>query len=112
MNLVETRTSDYSERTKLNVGDSDATLIVARAGLTGGTKLTREFVTALGKPFHCVDLKSKDVSLAVSIAQDWLKSIDCEILNIAGLRASEDSEIYKKASVFFSELFNNFYPAA
>src|SRR5688572_12994856 len=39
--LTETKTSKYRERTERNVLDSDGTLILFRALLSGGTELTR-----------------------------------------------------------------------
>src|SRR5262245_56015878 len=50
-NLRETASAEYGERTRQNVLDSDATLIVVRDyRLTGGTALTRDVVIELNRP--------------------------------------------------------------
>src|SRR5215207_7650617 len=49
--LRETPSSHYSQRTKWNVRDSDATVVFSiKARLTGGTRLTFELARQLGKP--------------------------------------------------------------
>ncbi len=104
-NLKETGTTDYGERTERNVLDSDATLIISQGALRGGSGLTKKFSLKFRKPFFHADLASKELALAATGANDWMKSVDCEILNVAGPRASEDAEIYDKTFEFLTELF-------
>lgn len=54
--LRETQTDQYAERTRLNVLDSDATLIISRGPLTGGSLLTLQCAEAAGKPCVHIDL--------------------------------------------------------
>lgn len=104
-NLTETATSDYVERTELNVRHSDATLILSHGPLTDGSLLTRKFAEKYGKPFLHIDFELLSMNTAVEKASNWLDSIDCQNLNIAGPRSSADPRIYRKTEQFLRKLF-------
>jgi len=57
--LRETEFEGYSKRTKLNVQDSDGTLLFTRQRPSGGTKLTLQYAQRIGKPFKVVYLGKK-----------------------------------------------------
>ena len=86
--LRETPSADPAERTRLNVRDSHATLIVgARPGLSRGTDLTVETAARLGRPYLLVD--------DADAVRDWLASLGGELtLNVAGPRESERAGVY------------------
>jgi hypothetical protein len=105
-NLCETDTEDYTERTELNVKNSDATLIFSHGELIGGSRMTKQFAERHEKPFRHIDFSKLTLVQAVEVTRVWLASIDCEILNIAGSRASEDAKIYGKTREFLDKLFN------
>jgi predicted Rossmann fold nucleotide-binding protein DprA/Smf involved in DNA uptake len=104
-NLTETATRDYSERTELNVQNSDATLIVSHGRLTRGSLLTKKFAAKHRKPFLHVDFLQSSIEEAAESTREWLASVKCKRLNIAGPRASTDPEIYEKTKRFLAELF-------
>lgn len=106
-NLQETRSEDPAERTGLNVKNSDATLILSNGDLKGGSKLSAECAEKYRKPFMHVDFSILKLSEAVKETRKWLDSIECETLNVAGARASEDAEIYAKTREFLTGLFEN-----
>ena len=54
--LLETESIGYRQRTKHNVRDADATLIIFRGRLEGGSLLTRDLATGHGKPLLLCDL--------------------------------------------------------
>lgn len=54
--LQETPSASWSQRTRLNVRDADATLILHAGPLQGGTRLTLRLAQQMGKPVHLVDL--------------------------------------------------------
>ena len=83
--LRETPSADYAERTEWNVRDSDATLILHRGPMTGGTRLTAELARRLGKPLLARDLA---VPLDVRAIADWLVANRVRVLNCAGPRES------------------------
>jgi hypothetical protein len=92
--VTETESSAYDERTKLNVADSDGTLVIARGSLSGGTALTRDHARALGKPVLLIDISEVSIEDAVRTIQEWIARSKITTLNVAGPRASEDPSIY------------------
>lgn len=97
--LRETATVSPAERTRLNVRDSDATLVVApTTELTGGTLLTAGEATRLGRPLL---VSTGDVREAAG----WLRSLGRPLtLNVAGPRASGWPEGYAVARALLEEL--------
>ena len=92
--VTETGSSAYDERTKLNVQDSDGTLIIARGPLTGGTALTRDHARALGKPVLVIDISGASIDDAARKIGEWIERGKIKTLNVAGPRASQDPTIY------------------
>ncbi len=92
--LRETPTASYSQRTEWNVRDSDATvLFTMRPELSGGTKLTREFATALGKPLlRLCSAELGPLEAAVELKR-FLGQHAVSRLNIAGPRASQEDGV-------------------
>jgi hypothetical protein len=89
--LRETTTRLPEERTRLNVQDSDGTLIVSHGALTGGSALTLELARQLQKPVLHIDLSQVPMRSAIRGVLAWLRSNLIESLNVAGPRASEDA---------------------
>ncbi|HBO3652188.1 molybdenum cofactor carrier [Pseudomonas aeruginosa] len=101
--LVETESSGYRQRTTHNVLDADATLIICRGRLEGGSLLTRDLATGHGKPLLLCDLHAPTEEL-LAAWQDWLVSHPIAILNIAGPSEARNPGIYLQASALL-ELF-------
>jgi hypothetical protein len=97
MGCRETATADYAERTTANVHDSDATLILFRDELTGGSRFTRDEAERLKRPVLAVDLASASLSHAAITITRWLAIVPGTRLNVAGPRASTDSTGYATA---------------
>jgi Circularly permutated YpsA SLOG family len=108
-NLIETETENPSERTELNVINADATLILSHGELQGGSRLTKEFAEKYRKPFLHVDFSALTIEQAVEKTKIRLDSVNGEILNVAGARASEDAEIYAKTKEFLLKLIGENY---
>jgi len=87
--LREAPSPDPAVRTRLNVRDSDATLVVRRPGVPSpGTDLTVTTARELGRPL-LVTLEDLDEVLA------WLRGLPMvSALNVAGPRESQDPGIY------------------
>ena len=99
--LTETDSPEYAVRTERNVVDSDATLILYRDQLRGGTELTRQLARKHGKPCLPVDLNDPPDVREVS---DWLNAHEPEVLNVAGPRESQSPGIGAQASAFVCRL--------
>ena len=99
--LNETDSADYPTRTELNVIDSDATLILYRDELQGGTDLTRRLAKKHEKPYLLVDLSERMNAIAV---RKWLHENDVRVLNLAGPRKSSVPGIEKTSQRFLERL--------
>ncbi len=106
--LRETPSGHYAQRTQWNIRDSDATAVFSiRPCPRGGTRLTLELARRLGKP---VLLLARDaavvttpssidgtsvasIATAAAKLRAFLDAHQVRTLNIAGPRASQESEI-------------------
>lgn len=88
--LQEAPSPDPAERTRLNVRDSDATLVVRRPSVTSlGTDLTVAVARELGRPMLVTTGDVEDVMA-------WLAGLGTRLtLNVAGPRESHDPGIYE-----------------
>ena len=85
----------YPRRTRKNVEESDATLIISRGDLTGGSALTAKYATECGRPCLHIDLSGLEPHRATDKIGAWLEENDVGILNVAGPRGSSDGMIYE-----------------
>ncbi|MDJ0622148.1 MAG: putative molybdenum carrier protein [Desulfocapsaceae bacterium] len=92
--LQELPGSSYPERTRKNVVVADATLIVSRGKLSGGSALTATIASELDKAWLHIDLAKQAKADAVVNIKSWLQNCEPDVLNVAGPRASSDREIY------------------
>ena len=102
--LVEMKTQSYRERTRKNIVEADATLIISRGQLTGGSALTAAIASELEKPCLHIDLSVYDRPDAVTMVKRWLRDYDTDVLNVAGPRASSDGAIYQDAYHIVAEV--------
>jgi hypothetical protein len=102
--VVETPSDGYMERTLLNVRDSDATLIVARITLSGGTAYTQIVAKHLGKPCYVVLPDGSDDEQKFSLLTQWVRSLDGTVLNVAGPREADEPGIYESAHELLTHL--------
>lgn len=103
--LSEMASAEYSERTKQNITDADATLILVNAlplTVTDGTVLTIEEVIKQAKPHLVVSLN--DLPEALSKVEEWIASNHFSILNIAGPRESQSPGIYSATIAFLNQI--------
>lgn len=104
--LRETPSRDYAQRTEWNVRDSDATLIVARRPLSGGTARTARLARQHGRPVLVVD--PRDLRSVANVRR-WLTSIPAAVLNVAGPRDDLAGAVYATSRAFLAALLT---PAA
>lgn len=100
--LRETRGDNYAERTRLNVRDADATLVLTRGEPTRGTALTLAFARQLGRPHLVVDLEGAPPAATV---RSWLARHNVRVLNVAGPRESSAAGIHAEAYAYLLSLF-------
>jgi len=102
--LVETDSSGYAERTKRNVRESDATLILNMGALEGGTLLTRRVAAAAGKPCLVANLDAPDRAAELRRILEWLGSDAFLTLNVAGPRELSRPGVYTMAYTLLQQL--------
>jgi hypothetical protein len=105
--LIETYEADYIPRTRMNIGDSDGTLILIQQpwDMDRGTQRTFEICKQYNKPVvvHFLDkvyyFSNQQTVLWIL---EWLQNIS--ILNVAGPRESKSPGIYEAAKAFLLEI--------
>lgn len=104
-NLRETKSDDPRVRTRRNIRDADATHIISRRPLTGGTALTEKIATKRGRDVMVISPDDR-VETAQTV-RDWLRAKHIETLNVAGPRASESPDIYYQAMAILLAILRN-----
>jgi len=99
--LAETASSDYAERTRRNVLDADATLVLTWGRPDDGTLLTIALAQEVGKPLHVVALGA---GAMVGSVAEWLRTEGVRVLNVAGPRESTVPGVYAEALDFMRRL--------
>lgn len=101
--LKELSSPEYAARTKQNILDSDATLVIYDSIPDRGTKYTIEQCLKLKRPvlYHALE-KENDYPEVLA----WLKFHHVHTLNVAGPKESNAPGIYKKSYQFLVELLN------
>lgn len=102
--LRETESKNYRARTRRNVADSDATLILTLGELSDGSLVTREFAERGNKPVCVAALDAVDLSAEVARVCGWLAANAVTVLNVAGPRESKRPDVYRRALGFLEAL--------
>ena len=106
--LTETPSADYSQRTRWNIRDSDATVVFTMKAKPGtGSKLTIRQAEKLGKPCLHIALKERSNYLDPALElQRFVAEHQVKVLNMAGSRASEsEAGIYEAVSQVLRRAF-------
>jgi len=101
--LREAGDREYSTRTRLNVQDTDGTLILHRGELEGGTELTAQIAGQMRKPLLVVDIEHP---VDAGTLKEWLGHNRIATLNIAGPRESKHPGIYQQAVALLHRLLS------
>jgi len=103
--LVELKTNVYAARTRRNVLDADATLILCPGPPEGGTALTERLARAHDKPVLVVDIDRETVPSAIKLIRAWIRDNDPIVLNVAGPRESRFPGLYDRSRKLLEKLF-------
>jgi Circularly permutated YpsA SLOG family len=99
--LHETPSPFYPVRTRRNVRDSDATLVLTRGLPDRGTKLTCALAERLEKPLFVVNLNEP---ARFDRIRKWLTKYRVHTLNVAGPRESSQPGIHAQAADILRQL--------
>jgi hypothetical protein len=102
--MRETESRNYRQRTRRNVADSDATLILNLGELVDGSLATRQFAEQANKPVCVVALDADDLAAEVGRVRGWLAAHRIAVLNVAGPRESKRPGVYRQALAFLEAL--------
>jgi len=91
--LKESTSRNYAVRTRLNVEESDGTLILSRGKLTGGARQSQ-------KPCLVIDLMAEFDAQPV---EEWIAENRIRTLNVAGPRESQQVGIFDQACEYLRE---------
>ena len=105
--LTETAAPSYIARTRRNVAESDATLVLAFGRLDRGSRAAIEIARARGRPWLALDLRREGDPGAVAA---WLAAHGVRTLNVAGPRESRAPGTYAAAARFLGRLLDRIAP--
>jgi len=101
--LQETPSSEYAERTRWNVRDADGTVIFSIAKeLSGGSLATKYFARQLHKPWLHVSQATLEPAAKL---RAFVERHQIEVLNVAGPRASVETDIGKFVEAILEQAF-------
>lgn len=87
----------YLERTRQNVIDSDATLLLNHGALEGGSLATLECCSDLDKPVLLLQVDRQSLAECIAAALAFVDAHGVLVLNVAGPRASRWPEAQARA---------------
>lgn len=100
--LKETNSTEYKERTELNVRSADGTLILYLSGADAGTLYTMDIAKMLNSPCMVINIFNQPDYKKI---RDWIQTNNINTLNIAGPRESKNPGVYKNSLNFLRTLF-------
>jgi hypothetical protein len=101
--LKETKSSLYQERTRLNVKDSEGTLLLCTSECSGGTERTRIDAEKLHKKYLILNPNDADAESKLST---FIQTNKLRVLNVAGPRESSSPGIYLTAFNFLTKFLS------
>ncbi len=104
--LKEASTSDYNQRTSLNVQVCDGTLIIIIDKPDLGTTNTIDYVRYFNKPLTTINISHLETDYKYTLFS-WLAIHNIVNLNIAGPRESSSPGIYKAAFTILESLLED-----
>ena len=102
--LAETDSPAYAERTKRNVRESDATLLLNVGPLEGGSLLTQRIAIGAGKPYLVVQVDATDRITELRRILEWLGGDAFLVLNVAGPRERSRPGVYARTYALLQQL--------
>lgn len=99
--LRETASSDHSERTRMNIDESDGTLIIFINEMDEGTNYTRRYAEETGKPVYII---AEAPGTDPTAFRNWMAENKIRVLNVAGPRESSGEGTYRFAFRVLGEI--------
>lgn len=97
--LHQSSSSGYLQRTRLNVLNSDATMIFGDA-MSSGSQRTWSYCVSYSKPVIRIPWRSPEPIPSLGVFRDFLSSVGVFVLNVAGNRESKNPGIERATKDF------------
>ncbi len=104
-NARSSSSADPDDRTRANIDEADATIILADDQPGPGTALTISYCDSRESAYLCVESKLFDDPVSIESTARWIKEQQVAALNVAGDRESTKPGIGERAEIFLSEVF-------
>lgn len=98
----------YAARTRRNVEDSDATVVITFGVAEGGTALTLDCCRRLERPCLLIDAERCDARSAAAALLEFVRARRITRLNVAGPRASSQPAAYGYARAVIGRLLDEY----
>ena len=105
--VTEMPSGGYRERTKRNVAESDATLVIYFDLLHGGTEQTVLDCVEHRKPYKLIDAAEIAPARAAELAAQFIARAGVSVLNVAGPRASHAPEAHRYTAEAIARLLRS-----
>ncbi|WP_163709239.1 putative molybdenum carrier protein [Mangrovibacterium lignilyticum] len=107
--MIELQSPYYDDRTRRNIVESEATLIIYDGKLTGGTLLTANYAKQIGRPVFIFELSPFFIDRTMEDLIDFLEAYQVETLNVAGPRASLWDKAHETSRHIIKVLLSKLY---
>jgi len=104
--LEETPSKEYPQRTRWNVRDSDATLLLHAGTLGTGSEFTARLAREMDRSLLEINLARRAPAAAAKV-REWIERNGIAVLNVAGPRESTAPGIYALAVDFLKTVFTS-----
>lgn len=102
--LIEHPSKDYKPRTRENIANADATLILSTNFASSGTQLTIAFCEDLDKQYYLADPSHPNTLRHIRL---FLEKSKPSVLNVAGNRESVSPGLTRTVAALLQAVFNN-----
>ena len=105
--LEELTGGDYKDRTRSNVIDSDATVIIYHEKMAGGTFYSLDVARRQNKPYLILDMSELSVDEAAGRIPEFIERFAPGTLNFSGPRASQWDQGYSVTRKILQKAFSS-----
>lgn len=105
--LTELDSNVYSDRTRQNIIDSEATLILHFGRLEGGTAFTQRCCMTENKPYLVIDVSKDEQAVLAQNILDFIRRNKVQLLNVAGPRASKVPVAQEQTRLLITAVLKN-----
>jgi hypothetical protein len=107
--MQELSTSNFDVCSKMNVLDSQGTVVITNGDFNNGLGLAKMYADQFDRCWLHIDLGKIPINWAASKIHDWMIMHEIEILNVTGSKLKEYSKIYSKVLIIMEGLVKQIF---